>query len=55
MILFQCSVVLGQVLVKVDSVDALITIDVSLFANRLCTIIFEAYGGIVTRKMLIEK
>lgn len=55
MILFQCSVVLWQVLVKVDSVNALTTIDVSLFANGLYTIILESDGSLVTRKVLIEK
>ena len=46
---------LGQVLVNMDAAAAQTTLDVSRFANGLYTIILEAEGGIVTRKVLIEK
>ena len=46
---------LGQVLVNMDSMDAQTTLDLSRFANGLYTIILEADGGMVTRKVLIEK
>jgi hypothetical protein len=46
---------LGQVLVNMDSEDAQTSLDVSLFANGLYTIILESDGGMVTRKVLIEK
>jgi ELWxxDGT repeat protein len=45
---------LGQVLVNKESADAQTTLDVSRFSNGLYTIILEADGGIVTRKVLIE-
>ena len=46
---------LGQVLVNMDSEDAQTSLDVSRFANGLYTIILESDGGMVTRKVLIEK
>jgi len=46
---------LGQVLVKMDSDDAQTSLDMSRFANGLYTIILESDGGMVTRKVLIEK
>ncbi len=46
---------LGQVLVNMKSADDNTTLDVSRFANGLYTIILEADGIIVTRKMVIEK
>jgi hypothetical protein len=38
-----------------ESADANTTIDVSHFANGLYTIILEANGSIVTRKIVVEK
>ncbi len=45
---------LGQVLVNMDAADAQTTLDVSGYAMGIYTIILEADGSIVTRKMVIE-
>jgi len=46
---------LGQVLLNMESADGNTSFDVSRFANGLYTIILEADGSIVTRKMVIQK
>jgi ELWxxDGT repeat protein len=46
---------LGQVLVNLESADDNTSLDVSRFANGLYTIILEADGAIVTRKIVVEK
>ena len=46
---------IGQVLVNMDADDAQTSLDVSRFANGLYTIILEADGGMVSRKIVVER
>jgi len=46
---------LGQELMNMETADAQTTVNLNQFADGIYTIILEANGGIVTRKMLLEK
>ncbi len=46
---------LGQELMNMDTDDTQTTLDLSHFAHGIYTIILEADGGMVTRKIVLEK